>query len=270
MVIWAQEGNTEMGKIDLMKAVILHVPHSSRLIPDDCREEILITDAELNLELLRMTDAYTDLIVTCFEDVRSLVFPVSRLVVDVERFRDDKEEAMAKISMGSVYSRTHNGRLLRRIIPVRRKELLKRFYDPHHGKFAGLVGKCLQVLGRCLILDIHSFPSRPLPYEMDQNTDRPDICLGSDPFHTSGELLTRAGTLFKGAFESVKVNFPFSGAIVPLPYYNKDRRVSSLMIEINRRLLMDEDTGKKIKQCVIVFHKIGEIVEEIIGSLAPI
>ena len=38
---------------------------------------------------------------------------------------------------------------------------------------------------------------------------------------------------------------PNSGTIVPMEYYQKDIRVSSVMIEINRALYMYEATGLK-------------------------
>lgn len=40
--------------------MILLIPHSSTRIPDDIRKNILLSDHELELELLRMTDAFTD------------------------------------------------------------------------------------------------------------------------------------------------------------------------------------------------------------------
>ena len=40
--------------------LVLHVPHSSHLVPPEARRAILLNDAELRSELLRMTDAYTD------------------------------------------------------------------------------------------------------------------------------------------------------------------------------------------------------------------
>jgi N-formylglutamate amidohydrolase len=36
-------------------------------------------------------------------------------------------------------------------------------------------------------------------------------------------------------------NEPFSGTIIPLKHYRKDQRVQSLMIEINRKLYLNED-----------------------------
>ncbi len=40
----------------------------------------------------------------------------------------------------------------------------------------------------------------------------------------------------------VRVNTPYSGAITPLCYYGKEKRVISVMIEINRKLYMNERT----------------------------
>jgi N-formylglutamate amidohydrolase len=44
---------------------------------------------------------------------------------------------------------------------------------------------------------------------------------------------------------SVAVDAPFAGALVPLASYRKDRRIWSVMIEVNRRLYMDEHSGLK-------------------------
>ena len=61
--------------------VVLHIPHSSRHVPPEERQAIMLDDSALDQELLRMTDAYTDELfpVTPFEAGR-VVFLVSRLV----------------------------------------------------------------------------------------------------------------------------------------------------------------------------------------------
>jgi N-formylglutamate amidohydrolase len=97
----------------------------------------------------------------------------------------------------------------------------------------------------CLIIDAHSFPSKPLPYENDQTPDRPDICLGYTDYHADQELVSNIKSLFETAGLSVALNRPFSGSIVPSRYYMKDRRAQSIMIELNRALYMDEKTGMK-------------------------
>jgi hypothetical protein len=36
----------------------------------------------------------------------------------------------------------------------------------------------------CLIIDVHSFSSVPLPHEPDQTPRRPEVCIGFDRFHS--------------------------------------------------------------------------------------
>ena len=71
--------------------VLIHVPHASTFIPPNEKRFFLKDD--LTDELLKMTDLYTDELFDCRRDM--LVFPVSRLVCDVERFRDDTDEPMS-------------------------------------------------------------------------------------------------------------------------------------------------------------------------------
>lgn len=227
--------------------VIFHIPHASREIPQDIRQSIVLSDADLEKELDKMTDAFTDeLFAHSVPGDQRIVFPVSWLALDPERFLDDDKEVMAKVGMGVIYSRTSGGRLLRHP-PVleEREELIRRYYRPHHKTFKFGVDTCLQCFGQCLIIDCHSFPSQPLRYESDQNPRRPDICIGTDAFHTSRELKKEAEAAFTSIGFSVAVNRPFSGTIVPMAYYQKEARVQSIMIEINRKLYMDEQTCER-------------------------
>jgi len=44
---------------------------------------------------------------------------------------------------------------------------------------------------------------------------------------------------------TIGINQPYSGSIVPMAFYHKDCRVTSIMVEVNRKLYMDEMTGTK-------------------------
>lgn len=170
-----------------MKApILLHIPHSSLTIVETVREKFCLSDAELQLELLRMTDRYTDILFDLPTiSNHSIIYPVSRLVVDPERFEDDEKESMAAIGMGVIYTATSQKGILRaQPDECERTALLDAYYRPHHRHFTEEVALLLQEAGQVLIIDCHSFPSRPWPYELNQDQDRPDICIGSDPFHT--------------------------------------------------------------------------------------
>ena len=95
-------------------SIVLNTPHASTIVPPEVRQTILLSDNELQQELLRMTDAFTDELFTGNAAmVHQIVFPVSRLVIDPERFVDDSHEPLAKQGMGVVYTRTSEGKRLR-------------------------------------------------------------------------------------------------------------------------------------------------------------
>jgi N-formylglutamate deformylase len=203
-----------------MTALILHIPHASRLIPPEERAVLLPDDTRLGRELLQMTDAWTDRLV---EGLRlpavRIASPVSRLVVDVERFPEDPDEPMAKKGMGAVYTRLSTGEPLRSLQPAERARLMARWYHPHHAKITDAVDAALAAHGRSLILDIHSFGSRPLPHEPDQDPNRPEICIGTDTFHSpfgsDAEVLSICA---EHGFQTV-LNRPFSGSFVPSKHW---------------------------------------------------
>lgn len=225
-------------------SVILHVPHSSRDIPPDVREDIVLTDQELSAELDRMTDSFTDVIAERVADAVKtnsttiptiVAAPVSRLVVDVERFIDGSEP-MESVGMGAVYTRTSDDRVLReRVDPA----LLGRYFYPHAQSVEDAVTETLAEHGTALVIDVHSYPTNRLPYELAGPGDpRPEICLDTDAAHTPSWLEAAAREAFSDF--SVEVNSPFAGAYVPLKHHGSDHRVRAIMVEIRRDQYMDE------------------------------
>jgi N-formylglutamate amidohydrolase len=244
------------------KRAIRHIPHDRTEIPTTFRDQFVLTDAELRHELLRMTDLHTEALFGAGPD-SDLIFPVSRLLVDVERFQDDTMEPMATRGMGVLYSLTHDLKPLRRHLSQgEREELLAKYYRPHHALFQRLVSEALDTGGRALVIDCHSFPSRRLTYEIGEEGPRPDICIGTDPFHTPPQLREAVIEGFRQVGFSVAIDRPFSGAITPLDYYGKDKRVMALMIEVRRDLYMDEETGETNGRFDDVRAKVQMMIEK--------
>ncbi|HWR22446.1 MAG TPA: N-formylglutamate amidohydrolase [Feifaniaceae bacterium] len=224
--------------------VVLHIPHGSVLIPPEDRKGILLNDAELFHELCVKTDAFTGELFLDAEFPVRVVAPVSRLVCDVERFRDDKNEPGAKRGEGAVYIRTYGGKPLRAYNADERERILRAYYDPHHRRLAEAVETALKRYGRCTIVDCHSFHSKR-PIRLKCLFKRPDICIGTDSFHTPGSL---RDTMLEAARKEgmyARTNTPYSGSITPIAHYRRDGRVKSVMVEVNRRLYMDELTMQK-------------------------
>ena len=221
---------------DPSSCVVVHVPHASTHIPASVRDGIALPDAELVAEAERMADVATDrLALEAAERVpcRPWIFMnrLSRLVVDPERFPDERER-MNALGMGAVYLATSSQGVLRRPDAQRDAALLDAYFRPYASELQALVAERLDACGRCTIVDLHSYPQHPLPYERP-DAPRPPVCLGTDAFHTSDGLLeaVRAPLLEVG---EVGLNTPFAGTYVPLGFYGSEGRVTSIMVELRR------------------------------------
>lgn len=243
---------------------VVHIPHDSMLIPDEYRDSFIISDRELRQEQLWMTDAWTkELFSDPENDTVRIINPVSRLLCDVERFRDDRDEYNAKHGQGLLYLRGAFGRKLRDYDEGLRSEILEKYYDPHHKALTEAVDKALAETGRCTILDGHSFNS-VWPVRLSCLLRRPDFCIGTDDYHTPEGLAEAMADAVREEGFYVRFNTPYYGAITPIKHYGKDKRVSSVMVEVNRRLYMDEKTGEKNAD----FDRIHEVCVKLMRTAA--
>ena len=100
--------------------ILINVPHASTYIPP---EEIQYFIApRIRHELNVMTDHYCDDLYNTGNAM--LRFPVSRLVCNPERFRDDAAEIMSYVGMGAIYTSCSDGRKLKTISSHHKEELL--------------------------------------------------------------------------------------------------------------------------------------------------
>ena len=218
--------------------VVVHVPHASVEIPEQYLESILLNPAQLWREKRRMTDAFCDELYDAPEFPARIIAKYSRFVCDVERFRDDMIESRAKFGQGLMYTHTTLGRRLRHYDAKLREKILQEVYDPHHESLTKAVEVALDRYGKCLVIDGHSFPSLT-PIKPLGIFSRPDFDIGTDFYHTPNGLRDALCDKVRELGYSVKVNTPFAGAITPMKFYQKEKRVYSVMIETNRRLYMN-------------------------------
>ncbi|KES09043.1 N-formylglutamate amidohydrolase [Streptomyces toyocaensis] len=230
---------------DADSPVILHVPHSAREIPAGVRSGIVLDDAALERELDHITDAHTASVAEAAARAAGVtpwrfVNRLSRLVVDPERFPDGREEMLA-VGMGAVYTRTTHKEVLR---PdgFDAEPLIARYFRPYARAMTEAVAGRLAATGRAVVIDVHSYPSVPLPYELHGEGPRPEVCLGTDSFHTPPGLLDAAREAFASCGRT-GLDSPFAGTYVPLEFYGERAEVSALMVEIRRDTYMTEPGG---------------------------
>lgn len=240
--------------------LILHIPHSSVIIP--CNNSYSCSQLELEAEILKLTDWYTDELFHSFDN-EMIIAEFSRIFCDPERFTDDSQEIMAQYGMGVLYDKNDDGEVIRIVTPELRQEILSKYYYSHHQKLSLAVERQLVNFGSAFIIDCHSFPDTPLKRDLNQSPIRPDFNIGTDKFHTPKKLIDEAILYFENLGFTLGVDWPYKGTIVPLEHYQTNKRVGSIMLEINRKLYLKEGSNEKSDG----FFEIKKITEEFINLI---
>lgn len=248
---------------------ILHIPHSGVEVPENYHGSFIGGVTTIEKETLILGDLKTDqLFIFDQEGSIPVVFPYSRVFVDVERFRDDRDEPMAARGMGVIYENGHDLQPIRRkLTPELREKILSEYYDSHHARLSLAVDHQLIANGRALIIDCHSFPKNRLPYEGSKETSRPEICIGTDHFHTPQAVLDSVLYQFLKKGYTVALDQPFSGTLVPMKHFHKTKELSSIMIEVRRDLFLKETSNQQNSR----FEKVkSDITESIYAAIAAL
>ncbi|PBC35790.1 N-formylglutamate amidohydrolase [Rhodococcus sp. ACPA4] len=251
--------------------VVIHVPHSSRLIPPDIRADLMLTDEKLADELDEATDTATDEIaLAAITHVRVrptiVINHLSRLVIDPERFPDgDPAESFGR---GAVYTRTCSGAPLRAEPYARRAELIEAYFRPYADAVTAAVEDRLSAFGQAIVIDLHSYPEKPSAFE-DSAAPRPPLCIGTDPRHTPEWLIAGA----RGAFASlgeISENTPYSGTYVPLLHYGHDDRVSSVMIELRRDTYLTDPAAPHPERIAQLGRNLAALIDAVSDRAADV
>lgn len=230
--------------------ILLNIPHASI----NLHNVNFLIDNPMH-EAKFMADLYTDEIFKS-SDYNYIVSQCSRIVVDTERYADDQDEEMSKYGMGAIYTLTSDKMALKK----HDSALLDRFYYPYHKCLSDLASKTMLTHKHTLLVDCHSFPSIARYYEMQGERDM-DICIG---FNTYDEYVEHIVDLAKRHFKNVALNNPFAGSIVPNNLtQNEHLKLTSVMIEINRRLYMNETTFEKSDNFEKVKNDIQALLKDI-------
>jgi N-formylglutamate amidohydrolase len=167
---------------------------------------------------------------------------------------------MAQYGMGVLYEKNDDGTLMRIVTPELRTRILRDYYDKHHEKLSNAVNNQLNLFNKAVIIDCHSYPNIPLKRDLDQSPNRPDFNIGTDSYHTPKKLIDLSISFFEEAGYSLGIDKPYRGSIVPMEHYQKNKNVQTIMLEINRKLYLNEPSNNKNSD----FNKIKEITANFI------
>lgn len=173
---------------------------------------------------------------------------------------------MYQHTLSVCYTRDSYSQPLREVSKAEKEWIIQTYYRPHHQALENAVQDELNRSQYVLIVDGHSFSNTPLLHESDQNPSRPDICIGSDPFHTPQWIIEIIAYEFLARGYSIKLNSPFEGTLIPMKFYHQNPNVYSVMIELNRDLYMDTN-GDKNRQFSQVQVDVNAVLSKILENL---
>ncbi len=231
-----------------MNYILFHVPHSSLKIPKQFWNICIKDKKYIQNANIFLSDYLTDKLLP--NKCHRLIFKYSRLFCDVEKFKDDTKEFMSEKGMGVIYTKDCDD-----IITIPNKKykanILKSYYDRHHNKLDKLITTALRKQNKCIIIDFHSF-SDEMVEKLFGIKDNPDICIGIDEEYTDTKLFDFTIKHFEKYGFSVDINKPYSGTMIPNKYFNKkEKRLSSIMLEFNKRIYLNDKTDfYKLKNCI--------------------
>ena len=218
------------------KNILLHIPHSSTVFPAKCNSSFNDLDDDERL----LIDYFTDELFTPdgkADNIESLVFPYCRLYCDVERLMNDPlEEAGLGISYNRVVPSGSDECGTIRSFSTR-KEAFHQYVDFH----ASAIKRLFDMGDDTLLIDCHSFSA--LPNLLNSIPPDIDICIGYNDDETRPDkvIIGNIVQYFMSKGNKVGINEPFSNSKtfnVPVCYH-------SVMIEVNKRLYMNEQTLEK-------------------------
>ena len=219
--------------------IILHIPHASQNLPDNFfknkeGKELLMKESS------PLIDYFTDDLfrpsVKYDRRFKMLVAHYCRTLLDVERLKNDPLE---KRGMGILYGKGERRSLFALKDGI--DELMLSYYDDYNDKAAEIIRSC----SFPLIIDCHSFSSHSTKLvEMTPEMAEIDICLGynEDETRPSDDFIDIVEKHFAAYGYNVARNRPFSNSKT---FDTGNYPHHSLMIEINKKLYMNEETLEK-------------------------
>ncbi len=234
-----------------MKALLFSIPHAGEQLPPeafwlkDLPEKLLMCDVD------RFVDKLYDPVLKRHQ-IPGVVASCHRYAVDLNRWPDEVDRDSLQYSVapsllhprGLHWRQTTKGQTLL-FKPLDRSThhlLLKRYYDP----FFEEIDKCYRLFQKqgfkkIYHLDLHSMPSKGTAAHRDPHSKRPDIVLGSKDGKIQNDWIYKVRKAYESEGFEVALNTPYKGGAIVERYDCPGEGRHSLMVELNRKLYMDEE-----------------------------
>ena len=249
----------ELGFRVVPRFPVFHVPHNGWEFPEELMKPVCVPEEEFCRYHEKMRD--TDIVRAIPEAYRGghmcHMFPVSRLLCDVERFIGP-EEPMEQYGMGFCYEKAYDGTVIKQVTDEAREKTLE-YYRKHHA----WLDRLCESHPRILFIDLHCYSDEIVPKAfLREGKETPDLCIGTDERYTPPELRRIVEQRFQEAGFSTAGNYPYAGCLVPNALLSGKSACdcAGIMLEFNKRVYCDEQGNSIPEKLAAIRNVIRQVL----------
>ena len=265
-----------------MKPLLVSIPHNGETIVDEVYWLKDLDEVTLMYDVDRFIDQMYQSAFSQY-DIPKIVTPYHRYVVDCNRFPTDvdcdsvegSENPSGSHPTGLHWKQTTAGHILIKK-PLSRQlheSILKKYYEVFFREINSVYEKLNQKRAKNIYhLDIHSMPSRGTDAHRDPGEERADIVIGNELGKTATQEWTeQVCKAYRSQGFEVRLNYPYTGGTIVKKYGNPAEGRQALMIELNRKLYMDQESKQIVPQKAEVIKKcLNQVIFAIYNDLPDI
>ena len=265
-----------------MKPLLVSIPHSGEKIVEETYWLKELDEVTLMYDVDRFIDQMYESTLNQYNIPRVLT-GYHRYVVDCNRWTTDVDCDSVEGSTnpsGSHPTGLHWIKTTAGFVLIKKplnqelhKTIVKKYYEGFFREIDSLYDSWNQKkVKQTYHLDLHSMPSRGTKAHRDPGEDRADIVIGNEVGKTATQEWTeKVSAAYRNQGFSVRLNYPYTGGTIVEKYGRLDQGHQALMIELNRKLYMDEKTKQIIpEKAEAVKRRLNKVVDEIYNSLPDV
>ncbi len=240
-----------------MKPLLASIPHNGEKIVEETYWLKDLDEVTLMYDVDRFIYSMYESVLDQYKIPR-VVTPYHRYVVDCNRWPTDvdcdsvegSERPSGSYPTGLHWRKTTSGYVLfdKPLSQNLHREIIKKYYEGFFRNIDSLYQKWdQQRIKNIYHLDLHSMPSRGTEAHRDPGEERADIVVGNEKGKTATQEWTeQVISSYRNEGFNVRLNYPYIGGTIVKKYGWPDQGRQALMVELNRKLYMDEKTKQII------------------------
>lgn len=265
-----------------MKPILVSIPHNGEKIVEETHWLEGLDEVTLMYDVDRFVHQMYESAFAQY-NIPKVVTEYHRYVVDCNRWTTDVDYDSVEGSKnpsgshptGLHWRKTTAGYLLfkKPLSQDLHKTIVQKYYEGFFREIDSIYSRFNQrEIKDTYHLDIHSMPSHGTSAHRDPGEDRADIVVGNELGQTATQEWTeQVIQAYRNQGFTVRLNHPYLGGTIVQKYGHPKKGHQALMVELNRKLYMDENSKQIIpEKADLVKKRLNKVISEIYNHLPDI